>query len=145
MELSLSPEIYTSIKKSYFNILALFFGKEHIESKYVRCLVKWAVQLHLNPKDLMHATGDFDSMTFSEPLDRVARMEAIYHLVYMIYLDNVVEDIELEVATIYAVALGFRPHLVGELLKSIATAPFDGSSPHLMKAEIQEFLSLHDV
>ena len=44
----------------------------------------------------------FHNLKFTSVDDKVEKLEAIYHLVYMIYLDEVVEDIELEVASIYA-------------------------------------------
>ncbi|MDN4163917.1 hypothetical protein QWY31_00310 [Cytophagales bacterium LB-30] len=146
MNQSLSPEVFNSIKRSYFNILSFFLGKEAVESKYVKCLVKWAIQLHLNPKDLSAITGgDFDTMIFETPTSKIDKMEAVYHLVYMIYLDHVVEDIELEVATIYAQQLGFESYVVGELLKNIASAPFDGQSLSQVRVEVQEFLKLYDI
>jgi len=133
-----------SVKQSYFNILSLFLGEENVQSKYVACLLKWSAQLKLTQKDLHHIEDNFDHLEFSIPQSKVDRMEAIYHLVHMIYLDNVVEDIELEVATIYASKLGFKGFIVGELFKAIATAPFDGKTTNEVRKEIEDFLKLHD-
>lgn len=142
---SLSIKELESIKSSYFNILALFLKEEKIESKYVGCLIKWSAQLNLSQADLHGIEQNFDHLTFASPDNRVAKMEAIYHIVRMIYLDNIVEDIELEVASIYAGKLGFEPAVVGELFKAIATAPFDGKSNRAVEEEVKEFLSLHDL
>jgi hypothetical protein len=133
-----------SVKKSYLNILALFLGKEQIESKYLRCLLKWGFQLRLNPDDLKVANIDISSLKFSHPEEKIERLESIYHLVYMIYLDEVVEDVELEVATIYAVQLGFRPYTVSELFKSIATADYDQFKTKNVQQEVMDFLKLHE-
>ncbi len=62
----------------------------------------------------------------------------------MIYLDEVVEDIELEVATIYAEKLGFKPAIVSELFKSIATAAYDQSRQRDVHNEVIDFLRLHE-
>ena len=59
-------------------------------------------------------------------------------------LDNVVEDIELEVAAIYAAKLGFKSYIVGELFKAIATAPFDGKSTSEVRKEVEGFLAMYD-
>lgn len=141
----LNKEELESVKGSFFNLLALFLGKKQVESKYVGCLLKWSAQLSLTHKDLHHIEGNFDQLTYTAPEDKVEKMEAIYHLVHMIYIDNIVEDIELEVASIYAEKLGFKASVVGELFKAIATAPYDGKSTRDVRKEVTEFLELHNI
>ncbi len=140
----LTKEQLDSVKMSYFNILALFLEQEKIESRYLRCLLKWGFQLHLNPHDLDHAQIDVSHLAFTQPEDKIDKLESIYHLVLMIYLDRVVEDVELEVATIYAEKLGFNAFLVSELFKSIATVAYDEEKPHTVREEILEFLKMHN-
>lgn len=143
MRQELTSEEYASIKKSFFNILALFLSREKVESKYVACLLKWSAQLSLSQDDLQTIEEDFDKIPFELPKEQIERLEAIYHLVHMIYLDNIVEDIELEVASIYAQNLGFKPYIVADLFKSIATAPFDGKSHSKVRDEVKEFIDLY--
>jgi hypothetical protein len=144
MSTALTKDQLASIRESYFNILALFLEKDAIESRFVRCLLKWGFQLDLSPEDLIIPTPrDLNTISFKAP-DRVEKLEAIYHLVYMIYLDRVVEDVELEVAIIYAEKLGLKGEVVSELFKSIATADYDQSNPHTVRHEVIEFLKLHD-
>jgi hypothetical protein len=145
MNQQLDRDHLISVKNSYFNILALFLSQSTIDSRFLRCLLKWGFQLHLSPEDLTKANVDLTHLQFSSPGDRVAKLEAIYHLVYMIYLDEVVEDIELEVATIYAEQLGFRPSVVSDLFKSIATAAYDGTQIRNVRAEVMEFLKVYEV
>jgi len=135
----------SSVQKSYFNILALFLGDEAIESRFLRCLLKWGFQLKLTPEDLKNADVDISHLTFTSVGDKVEKLEAIYHLVYMIYLDEVVEDIELEVATIYAGKLGFKPNVVSELFKSIATESQDEANSRNVRQEVIDFLNLYEV
>src|SRR6266487_5490215 len=112
------------VKRSYFNLLDVMTASPKIESKYIRCLVKWGIQLGVNVDDLK----ELEKVNPEIPSDKAGRLEAIYHLVCMIYLDKVVEDIELEVATAYAEKLGFQKGLVGDLFKSIATIGYDNDS-----------------
>ena len=137
----LNIENATSVKKSYFNILAMFLAQESIESRYLRCLLKWGFQLHLNPEDLKLADVDISHLKFD---DKVEKLEAIYNLVSMIYLDEVVEDVELEVATIYAEKLGLKASVVGELFKSIATEMYDEAKLASVRQEIMDFLKLNN-
>jgi hypothetical protein len=133
-----------SLKKSYFNILALFLGQEKVESRYVHCLLKWGFHLHLNPADIKTVGEDLDQIKFSRPDEKIERLEAIYHLVQMIYMDKVVEDVELEVATIYAEKLGFKPAVVSGLFQSIATATYDEADTRDVRKEVLDFLKMQD-
>ena len=140
----LTPELLSSVRQSYFNILALFLDNEKIESRYVRCLVKWALQLNVTQADLSELPRDISTISFSHP-EKVEKLEAIYHLVYMIYLDKTVEDIELEIATIYAEKLGFKAGVVSEFFGSIATTDIDLSKPQIIRKEVIEFLKLYEL
>jgi hypothetical protein len=132
------------IKKSYFNLLALVLDQEHVESDQVRCLLKWGFQLHLSPDDIRIHGSDFDMPKFSVPASEVERMETLYHLVYIIYLDRVVEDAELEVAAFYAEKLGFKKSLVGDLFQSIVTASYDQKEPGDVRKEVLEFIKINN-
>lgn len=142
--MELQKETLGSIKKSYFNILALFLANDKIESRYLSCLLKWGIQLQLSPEEVNNAGKGFDQLQFDLPKTKVESIEAIYHLVQMIYLDKVVEDRELEVAGIYAEKLGFKKELVGELFKSIATAVYDGATSQEVRKEVLDFLKVQD-
>ena len=141
----LTKEQLQSVKRSYLNILALFLGQEKIESRYLRCLLKWGFQLHLSPEDLKNANIDISSLKFAHPSEKIEKLESIYHLVYMIYLDEVVEDVELEVATVYGKELGFKSEVVSELFKSIATADYDlKAKKRNVHKEVMDFLKLYE-
>jgi len=127
-----------NVKGSYFNLLAAFISTEKTESRYIRCLIKWGIQLGINVDDLKA----LEKAKGAIPADEAGKLEALYHLVYMIYLDKVVEDIELEVASVYAEKLGFQKGLVGDLFKSIATSRYDSQTDLDVRREVAEFLKL---
>ena len=106
--------------------------------------MKWSTQLELSIQDLHRIEENFDHLEFKPLTSKQEKLEAIFNLVHMIYLDNIVEDIELEVATMYAKQLGFKEGLVDELFKAIATAPYDGKSTLDVRNEIAEFLALQN-
>jgi hypothetical protein len=144
MTMENSQPSVVSLKQSYFNILALFLEDEKMETRFVKCLLKWGLQLQLNQSDIDSPEKSLEAIKFAHPSDKVARLEAIYHLVQMIYLDKVVEDVELEVASIYAEKLGFKREIVGELFKSIATEDYDGVNTQNIRKEVIDFLRIHD-
>jgi hypothetical protein len=133
-----------SVKQSYFNLLALFFEGEKVETRYVKCLLKWGLQLKVSHEDIMSPGKKLEQITFRQPVTKVEKLEAIYHLVQMIYLDDVVDDVELEVATFFAEKLGFSRNTVGDLFKSIATKDSDGFQSENIRKEVTDFLNVHN-
>jgi hypothetical protein len=140
---TLSPDQLASIKRSYLNILAHFLEADKMESRYLRCLLKWGFQLHITPQDLHNEKINMSHLAYTQRESQAEKLEDLYHLVYMIYLDSVVEDVELEVATQYGKQLGFNAYMVSELFNSIATSPYDEENPKDVKKEIAEFLRIH--
>ncbi|GHM98516.1 hypothetical protein WSM22_00060 [Cytophagales bacterium WSM2-2] len=132
------PIDLSKVKKSYYNLLALFMTEPKMESKYLSCIVKWGIHLGVNTSDLK----ELEKTQATIPSDKAGRIEAIYHLVYMIYLDQVVEDLELEVASVYAQKLGFEKALVGDLFKSIATIDYDRVSTANVQKEVEDFIKI---
>lgn len=126
-------------------MLALFLEKETVKSDYLRCLLKWGFQLGLAPDDL-HRIKDisYRELPFRDPTSKIEKLESIYHLVFMINLDKVVEDVELEVASMYAMKLGFKENLVNELFKSIATAIYDEGGQRDVRQEVLDFLKVYE-
>ena len=133
-----------SIKRSYLNIVALLLEEKKIDSRYVRCLLRWGFELNVSPGDLLAMNIDFSRIRFVDPGDKIQKVESIYHLVHMICLDQVVEDIELEIASIYASKLGFKPSLIAELVKSIVTADSDGAPVGNVRQQDTDFLSHYE-
>lgn len=141
--MSVQPAL-TEIKKSYFNFLSLLLEQDHLHSQEMKCLLKWSAQLKLTPEDIKEHGKDFDLPKFVLPLAEVERMEMLYHLVYIIYLDQVVEDVELEVAGYFGEKLGYSKSLVGDLFKSIATAAYDQLQPSDVRKEVLDFIKINN-
>lgn len=139
MKMSLAPDQLLSVKRSYLNIVTLFLAREQVESRYFRCLLKWGFQLGIGPNDL-NRHADLADVSFSQPVDRAQRIEEIFNLINMIFLDRVVEDVELEVATFYAEKLGFSSRLISEMVTAIATAEEEGLPPDSIRNRLNELL-----
>jgi hypothetical protein len=141
MGLNLSANQHVAVKKSFFNILAFLLERENIESRYIRCLLKWGLQLDLNKEDLVISNMDPSQLQFTQPREKI---ESIYHLVYLIYMDNVVEDVELEVATLYSERLGFQPEIITDLFESISQlVRSNTNSSEAIQAQIGDFIKRH--
>ncbi|MGB3181359.1 MAG: hypothetical protein WBB45_08210 [Cyclobacteriaceae bacterium] len=134
-------ENYDRIASTFFNIYSLFLIDESIRNDVsLKCLEKWSMQLDVETEKLEEIKNN---PNYSPPLSRQEALERVYDLVYMIYLDGVVEDDELQVTSQYAEKLGLPPSIVGDLLKAIVTAPSDGISEAEVRHELKELLEVH--
>ena len=86
---------------------------------------------------------DLNNLTYLTPESYDEKVKSVYHLVYMIYLDNVIEDVELEVAMLYAEKIGLNKIVVAKLFQSIATAASDGINPDTLEKEVLDFMKLN--
>lgn len=140
MDLALNKDEYNSVKKSFFNIFALFLNLESINNQMLDCIFKWGVQLGISRDELHFILNKPDAIQYQAPENQMEAIEHVYDIVYMIYLDGIVEDVELEVTMNYAEKLGFKPHIVGDLLKAIVTAPHDGLDKTQVRKELGSLL-----
>src|SRR5687768_14203153 len=136
----LSKEQTDSIRKSYLNIMAMFQSQDQVPGRYLFCLLLWATELGLNPEDIRKVRSEASLSKQSIPSGKLERIEAMYHLVHMICMDQVVEDVELEIASMYAEKLGFSSSLVSDLLKSIVTAETDGTPTADVRRQVIDFM-----
>lgn len=135
----LSSDEYMSMKRSFFHIYHAFLDEGQISKDFVGCLFKWAIQLRMLEEDLRYIDPEYDTSSIG---NKSLALEHLYNLVYMIYLDGKVEDTELQVVSRYAEKLGFKPHVVNDLLKMIVTAPDDGYAPSAVKDQIRELFGV---
>ncbi|MGF1638780.1 MAG: hypothetical protein ACFCUU_17020 [Cyclobacteriaceae bacterium] len=139
---NLSNEEYKSVKKSFFQIYHFFLNSKPLTKEYVTCLLKWAIQLNVNEKEVISLL-DSENIPTTE-LEGVKKLENLFNLVFMIYLDGIIEDAELKIVTEYAEQLGFESHIVNDLLKHIITATFDDLEFSDLKNQLQEILDAQD-
>jgi hypothetical protein len=142
-KLTLTTEESNSIKKSLQNIYALLLSQNSVKPQYITCLIKWGIQLKLNYEEVSSIIDNVDKDSFVIPEDKLVVIQSIYDLVHLIYLDDKVEDLELEVATVYTQALGYKPHLVGDILKTILAAPYDGLQDESIREEIKNLAEMN--
>ncbi len=137
-KINLNEEEYHSVKTSFFRVFHTCLDKDMISKDVVGCLFKWAIQLHIHESEV----DDLNTEHYkNNNADRNLILEDLFNLVYMIYLDNKVEDIELKVVSQYAMEMGFKPHIVNDLLKAIVTAPFDGYDYSDVRKQLKDILT----
>lgn len=133
---------YEAAVKSFFNVFALFAEENEQEqhAAYLDCIHQWGLQLFISEEKLNRLRSGEPGYKFRVPDSQQDAIEQVYDIVYMIYLDKVVEDIELEIVMKFAEKLGFEKHVVGDLVKAIVTAPYDGISRKNVRKELAMLL-----
>lgn len=126
MALTENPATLNALKHSFCNILAYVVKEEQCNAK-LDCLKKWAIQLGLHQLEL-HRLMSSPTLTYQAPQNNIDALEQVYDLVYMVYMDGMIEDIELELVSSYAKGVGLEPFVVNNLLKALITAQLDGVS-----------------
>jgi len=134
---NISQEEIKSIKDSFFHIYHSFLNEGFLSKDFVGCLFKWGVQLQINENELKYIDPSYEE---NEIINKEKALQHLFNLVFMIYLDGRVEDIELEVVTKYAEKIGFKSHIVNDLLKTIVTAPYDGFDFKHVKEHLREII-----
>ncbi len=124
---------YNSLKNTLQYIHHLFKMKTAPDETYLACIKKWANQLELDYAEVEKESN----LVIGSKADAAA---LIFDLVYLIYLDEVVEDVELEVSMEIAKNLNLKQDIVGDLLKAIATASADGIDELEVKEEIRQLI-----
>ena len=129
-----------SILYSYFTILAVFANDKHTTREQFDNIYVWGRQLDVPEEELDTVVHDAATLVRHTPKDPQSALEQLYNLVYMIYLDNVVDECEIEILMKYAEHLGFPQHIVGDIIKAILTAPSDGVPVKQVRDELKELL-----
>jgi len=138
---NLNPGEIKSIKDSFFHIYHSFLNEGFLSKDFVGCLFKWGIQLHITEDELKYIDPKMDE---PEITSKEKAVEHLFNLVFMIYLDGRVEDIELEVVTKFAEKIGFKSHIVNDLLKAIVTAPYDGFDFKHVKQHLKEIIEFSE-
>lgn len=114
-----------SLRNSFRNILTYVVKEEEQCVSKLECLSKWGHQLGLDQTEL-HSLINDPAMRYQAPSNSLDALEQVYDLVYMVYMDGIIEDVELELVSLYASGIGLEAHVVNNLLKALIAAQLDG-------------------
>ena len=134
-----SDQSINRMRKSFYNILALFLEEEKNNHQVLKCLIKWGVELGINEIALQRIIAIPGVLSFTKPDRTSDALEQIYDLLFMINMDDIVEDIELSVINIYTKKIGLEPHVVNvnNVLKALVSASLDGVNDSDLRDDIK--------
>ena len=102
----------------------------------MQCLLKWGTQLNISKIELERIMAMPGLLNFEKPGKEGDALEQVYDLVYITYMDGVVEDVELQAISTYTKAIGMEPHVVNNLLKALVSASYDGVEDQEIRKDI---------
>lgn len=132
-----SGQSINRMRKSFYNIFAYFLEEEKHNVQVMACLIKWGVELGIHTTELRRIIAMPGILSFTKPAKTTEALEQIYDLLYMINMDGIVEDIELNVLNIYTPKIGLEPYVVNNLLKALVSATYDGVKDRDLRKDIK--------
>jgi hypothetical protein len=138
---NLNKKELESVKQTLFVIYSFFSRQTPAKRRFVSCIRKWAQQLEVSNAEL-EQNSDKPFKKIKDSSDIYA-IDSLYDLIYLIHMDDVLEDVEIELAMVYAENLGFESHAVGDFVRSIVRAPHYDVQQLQVKEDLKEILNIH--
>ena len=123
------------ILERFISVLWLLYPNRVTNTEHKKCLIKWAGQLGLNPDEILAAHTDVERPR-PKPETKPEKIRAVYNLMLLICMDQVIQEEELEIAEQYAVAIGLNKSIIRALFDSILIARNSELTPEAMEAQI---------
>ena len=137
MNLSASVSAHDGLRNSFINILAFVMQNENSCDSRLICLSKWGTELGYQEEELQKLMFKPSSLVYKAPVSNIDALSQVYDLVCMVYMDGIVEDIELDLVSIYASGVGLEAHVVNNLLKALVAAQLDGIPNEAIRSDIK--------
>jgi hypothetical protein len=133
--MALAPYQQEQIMERFYSVIWLLYPNQITNPAHQKCLVKWATQLGLNPNEILTAHNNADIPT-PKPETKSEKIRAVYNLLMLICMDQVIQEEELEIAEQYAVAIGLNKSIIRALFDSILATRNSELTPESMEAQI---------
>jgi hypothetical protein len=133
--MALEPYQQEQIMERFYSVIWLLYPNQITNPAHQKCLVKWGTQLGLNPTEILTAHNNADSPT-PKPETKSEKIRAVYNLLMLICMDQVIQEEELEIAEQYAVAIGLNKSIIRALFDSILATRNSELTPESMEAQI---------
>lgn len=127
----------SSLKRSYFNVLAFYMLDENSCADKLSCLLKWGAELSIAKVELHRLMKNPALLPYQAPETQIDALAQVYDLVYMVYMDGIIEDVELQVVSEYAGSIGLESCIVNNLLKALIAAQMDGVTDEALRSDIK--------
>jgi hypothetical protein len=135
MNKTISSAMQRNLKQSFTEVFTYFTKEQTATDQQTACLYKWGRQLGITPSELREFQES--NTTYAYQYSTTEAIGFAYDLVCLVYMDEVVEDSELKLATHFAEnVLGLKPHVVNNLLKALITAQLESIPNEELRGDI---------
>lgn len=100
---------------------------------------KW----NISENELLQILQKPQEITFVKPDSTAECIYQLYDLVCMMLIDDKVDEREVALCVKIAIKLGFEPHIVGDLVKTLITAADDHIPKETVQKELLNWLENH--
>jgi hypothetical protein len=123
------------IIERYYSVVYLFYQKLNSNESVQKCFNKWAGQLKLNPPDPVNIRNT-PIIAQPHPATKSEKISAVYYLMLLICMDQVVQEEELEIAEKYAQAIGLKFGIIREIFDALLSIRNSELTPEAIEAQI---------
>jgi hypothetical protein len=131
------------LKSHFANLCQLAVVDAVVTREELEFLTKLRTEYGLSQEELDYVMENAFSIRFVAPQKSMDRLAQVYDMVRLVVLDDIIDERKVNLCVKVAQDLGFRPHIVGDLIKALVTLPDDETdteSAQLAPDELREIL-----
>jgi hypothetical protein len=134
------PAHAATVKSHFANLCQLALADAFVTKDELEYLNKLCAHFNLNKEDFDYIMDNAYSIPFYAPKSSMERLEQIYDLVRMVLIDESIDERKVLLCIGVAEKLGFKAHIVGDLIKALVNVSEETGADSLPKDDLQIIL-----
>jgi uncharacterized tellurite resistance protein B-like protein len=136
----LEPAHAARIKSHFAHLCQLALADAFVTKDELDYLNKLCYNYNLDKADLDYIMDNAYAIPFYAPAHAMERLEQIYDLVRLVLIDEQIDERKVKLCVEVAEKLGFKAHIVGDLIKALVNVTEETGENTLRKDDLQIIL-----
>jgi hypothetical protein len=136
----LEPAHAAKIKSHFAHLCQLSLADAFVTKDELDYLNKLCSSYNLDKSDLDYIMDNAYTIPFSAPKNSMERLEQMYDLVRLVLIDESIDERKVKLCIEVAEKLGFKAHVVGDLIKALVNVTEETGQDILQKEDLKIIL-----
>lgn len=136
----LKPEEASKIRSHFAHLCQLSLADAIVTKDELAYLKKLCTHYGLSEEDFRYVMNNAYTIPFDAPQVPMKKLEQIYDLVRLVLIDESIDERKVKLCVKVAKKLGFKPHIVGDLIKALVNVSEETGGDELEKEELKIIL-----
>jgi uncharacterized tellurite resistance protein B-like protein len=136
----LEPAHAAKVKSHFAHLCQLSLADAFVTKDELAYLNKLCTSYNLDKTDLDYIMDNAYTIPFSAPLNSMERLEQMYDLVRLVLIDENIDERKVKLCIEVAEKLGFKAHIVGDLIKALVNVTEETGEDTLLKDDLKIIL-----